>query len=859
MGSRLSWTVITLLVCALAATCVITLTEGAEAGLEKPAGHGPYEVGFNITSYIFTGNDTEVEVTLYYPATSSGLDAPPDTTEAPYPTILWYHTWELNDTYLEEVIDTVVSHGFVFAINYYESHPYIRSFSDPWGMEFHSKEWTEMVDQIEALDVDPSSVLYGMVDREAYGISGHSSGTYGWELAFRDGRYKAIAYLCGAWLEDINFYADVKVPSHWQPAENLTPSKWRFYGFYEGYDFLRAKGEKSEIKVKGSHFRDGGYDLGAFVAFFLVYLDGKDEYRTFLYGDEVFKDVVSGAIKLRYDHGDGNFFPPNSQYIVAPVEPVIMDSPVNLELVLTGYPLYQYSEFVVDWYVDGDLGVITDKGMKVSHTFTESGTYKFAVRWNFGGLKVLYNWTLPVWVTVKNMPPVAVAVPEGEYDHDATVVFDGSGSWDTASHNDRLEFKWSFSDGNGTEFSDEPTYERTLTSVGTFVATLSVRDPEGAISTVQCILTVHNLVPSVKPWVGKTNASEDEVIDFSVQGIDTPSDIGLLKYRWDFGDSPITDWRNVSYNDHAYTKMGTYEAVLWVMDPHGAMTNATVLITVENEAPEGGIDEPKEGKEAYEGSKLVFAGWGKDTRSDNESLRFVWDFGDGATAEGARTVHKYSEEKVYTVTLTIEDDDGATKVITRDLKINPAKVPPIEDPRLIMATCSFVTVLMLAAVATTEIGKYWFGLLSAPLFTKMKDVLDNKTRHALLGIIVTNPGIHYTAIREEFDLANGQAAYHLSVLERENFIKSVRDGNLKRFYAATAKVPKSMYLSNEEMREELHRIITARPGISQRELIEEVGYGRDSVGYHLREMVRDGSLLDARKGKYTIYYPRGPS
>jgi predicted transcriptional regulator len=95
------------------------------------------------------------------------------------------------------------------------------------------------------------------------------------------------------------------------------------------------------------------------------------------------------------------------------------------------------------------------------------------------------------------------------------------------------------------------------------------------------------------------------------------------------------------------------------------------------------------------------------------------------------------------------------------------------------------------------------------------------------------------------------------VLERENFIKSTRDGNLKRFYVATAKVTTSKYLSSEELRKEMSRIITARPGISQRELIEEVGYSRDSVGYHLREMVSDGTIRDARKGKYTTYYPKG--
>ncbi|NIP35568.1 MAG: helix-turn-helix domain-containing protein, partial [Thermoplasmata archaeon] len=67
--------------------------------------------------------------------------------------------------------------------------------------------------------------------------------------------------------------------------------------------------------------------------------------------------------------------------------------------------------------------------------------------------------------------------------------------------------------------------------------------------------------------------------------------------------------------------------------------------------------------------------------------------------------------------------------------------------------------------------------------------LDNRTRLAIHGLVVENPGMHYNEIIREFDLTNGVAAYHLDVLEREGFIRSVRDGTLRRFYSSSTKVP----------------------------------------------------------------------
>jgi predicted transcriptional regulator/fibronectin type 3 domain-containing protein len=181
------------------------------------------------------------------------------------------------------------------------------------------------------------------------------------------------------------------------------------------------------------------------------------------------------------------------------------------------------------------------------------------------------------------------------------------------------------------------------------------------------------------------------------------------------------------------------------------------------------------------------------------------------------------------------------------------------NPWMLLAALMGVVLMTVGAISSTEPSKYWWGLLFSPLATRLAkdEVLDNKTRYALHGIVSENPGIHYNAILKEFKLSNGVAAYHLDVLAREGFIRSVRDGRLKRFYSTDTKVPWERRETPEEMRESIIELVSSRPGISQKEIVNELGINRDTVGYHLRCLVDDGSLDDDHKGNFTIYYLGG--
>ncbi|GAA3693018.1 hypothetical protein GCM10023081_32980 [Arthrobacter ginkgonis] len=66
------------------------------------------------------------------------------------------------------------------------------------------------------------------------------------------------------------------------------------------------------------------------------------------------------------------------------------------------------------------------------------------------------------------------------------------------------------------------------------------------------------------------------------------------------------------------------------------------------------------------------------TDADGTIASYAWEFGDGGTATGATASHTYAEAGTYTVRLTVTDDDGEARSVTRDVTVTAA--PPNQEP-----------------------------------------------------------------------------------------------------------------------------------------------------------------------------------
>jgi DNA-binding MarR family transcriptional regulator len=158
-------------------------------------------------------------------------------------------------------------------------------------------------------------------------------------------------------------------------------------------------------------------------------------------------------------------------------------------------------------------------------------------------------------------------------------------------------------------------------------------------------------------------------------------------------------------------------------------------------------------------------------------------------------------------------------------------------------------------ILSTEFGKYkFFSLLMIPLYSRIKKekTLDNYLRGQIHGYILAKPGCHYNQIKQTLNLNNGTLAYHLRKLEKEEFIKSVRDGMYKRFYPAGLKLPKKK-IRLSSMQRQILGLIAERPGISQKEIADEVGISAPAVIYHIGVLVGARLVKKEKKGARVEY------
>jgi PKD repeat protein len=334
------------------------------------------------------------------------------------------------------------------------------------------------------------------------------------------------------------------------------------------------------------------------------------------------------------------------------------DHPVTLDAGGSVDTPFDRPTLVYSWnFGDGFTGV----GKNPTHAFAKSGLYTvtLTVRDN--------DWVVDkdeMAVSVENIPPYANAGLDQTANEDSVVTFHASGSTDSISDLSTLKYSWNFGD-DSTGSGMAPTH--IITKAGTYTATLTVTDDNGAVDIDNMIVTVNNVLPSADAG-GDQNVNEDQMVFFSGVGSDTPSDEPLLSYHWDFGDGTEGFGKNPI---HSFTDSGTYTVTLTVTDDDGEMGQDIMVVNVANIGPvvDAGAD-----MEVNEDVTVQFMGYGFDTPSDEQSLTYSWDFGDTNTGSGQNPTHSYTQDGIYTVTLTVTDH--GTFTASDSLQVTVKNIPP---------------------------------------------------------------------------------------------------------------------------------------------------------------------------------------
>jgi len=188
----------------------------------------------------------------------------------------------------------------------------------------------------------------------------------------------------------------------------------------------------------------------------------------------------------------------------------------------------------------------------------------------------------------------------------------------------------------------------------------------------------------------------------------------------------------------------------------------------------------------------------------------------------------------------------------------PAPIGKTADGGTISVPMASWGILLLAALAlATEHGKFAiFQFLFVPLYSRIKKdrVLDNFTRGMIYGFIMSNPGVHYNFIKQKLGLNNGSIVYHLTVLERQELIKSEKVGLYKRFYPRNGSLSESGIMELSDAQERMLELVKGNPGLTQRDIAEKMGLSGRVVNYHVGLLQRSRLLTLEKVGKVTRCY-----
>ncbi len=355
----------------------------------------------------------------------------------------------------------------------------------------------------------------------------------------------------------------------------------------------------------------------------------------------------------------------------------------------------------------------------------------------------------------------------------------------------------------------------------------------------------------------------------------------IASYLWDMGDGTTCDGAKVA---HVYTLPGLYRVTLTVTDDDGAVSVAHGAVKVLDVGPppvdvEAWIVSVSARGSVNESEPFLVT---IDVMRGDPMLDYLWlgtlvlEVVDGATVKtlrqdvglgtgGEAQPHVFdlllTEPGVYVLRATLYRQD-ATEMDVEETRVTVegVVVPDVPDERVLpelspSAVAAAGLIVALAALGSTEVGKTSLLGLLVPLYSKLKkdQILDQFTRGKIYGYILANPGDHYNAIQKALNISNGTFAYHLHVLEKEGYIKSIKDGLKRCFFPAGVKIPQKGRTLRAGQRIIIEKILE-EPGLSQKDIAIAIGVSPSTVSYHLKDLLEMGVVETERLGMRQKYY-----
>ncbi len=403
----------------------------------------------------------------------------------------------------------------------------------------------------------------------------------------------------------------------------------------------------------------------------------------------------------------------------------------------------------------GSPGNPTAGSFNGSHTYADNGIYTVALTLSDDDGATV---STTLQVTVNNVAPTLTVPPDQTVNEGALLSLTDIGQFTDPGFDNPLniggetseKFTYAINWGDGTPLDSGPATidvpgppgtptagsfngSHTYADNGVYTVTVTISDDDGGTTSATFQVTVGNVAPTlVVPPDQTVNEgallSLTDIGVFTDPGFDNPLNIGgetseKFTYAIDWGDgtaldagpatidvpgSPGTPTAGSFNGSHTYADNGVYTVTVTISDDDGGTTSATFQVTVGNVAPT--LVVPSD-QTVNEGSQLSITDIGQftDPGFDNplniggettETFTYSIDWGDGTSADsGDATIdspgsigvptagsfdgsHTYADNGVYTVTVTVFDDDGGATSATFQVTVNnvaPTLIVPVDQ------------------------------------------------------------------------------------------------------------------------------------------------------------------------------------
>jgi PKD repeat protein len=235
---------------------------------------------------------------------------------------------------------------------------------------------------------------------------------------------------------------------------------------------------------------------------------------------------------------------------------------------------------IVAYRWDFGDGSAQGSGVRVSHTYTRSGTYGVTLTVT-DDRSLSASTTSFVSVSASSNPTASFTVSPGSAGVGESVFFNASAS-QASPGRVLVDYEWTFGDGGR---GGGRTTSHAYSAAGSYTVTLTVRDDIGKTGTTSQQVLVGTGAPTAVFSISPNPANPGQRVQVDGSASRGQGGAAIVSYAWNFGDPDASD-NSVSgpapTASHVYGRTGTFTITLTVTDTQGRTSTTTQTISIED-------------------------------------------------------------------------------------------------------------------------------------------------------------------------------------------------------------------------------------------------------------------------------------